>query len=89
MPYANPTGYCNPEFDKVAAQAAAAPLGQQKPFYKTYAEIVARDLNQAALTNAKAFEAVTTNFKNIDAQFNFSFNTHPNWAEAWLPKDKQ
>lgn len=89
VPYANPTGYCNPEFDKVAAQAAAAPLGQQKPFYKTYAEIVARDLNQAALTNAKAFEAVTTNFKNIDAQFNFSFNTHPNWAEAWLPKDKQ
>lgn len=89
VPYANPTGYCNPEFDKVAAQAAAAPLGQQKPFYKTYAEIVARDLNQAALTNAKAFEAVTTTFKNIDAQFNFSFNTHPNWAEAWLPKDKQ
>ncbi|SFJ73658.1 peptide/nickel transport system substrate-binding protein [Bosea sp. OK403] len=89
VPYANPTGYCNPEFDKVASLASAVPLDQQKAHYKTYAEIIARDLNQIALTNAQAFEAVTTNFKNLDAQFNFSFNTHPNWAEAWLPKDKQ
>ena len=89
VPYANPTGYCNPEFDKVAAQAASAPADQQKAFYKTYTEIVARDLNQLALTNARAFEAVSTDFKNLDAQFNFAFNTHPNWAEAWLPKDKQ
>lgn len=89
VPFANPTGYCNPEFDKVAADAASAPLDRQKALYKTYAEIVARDLNQLALTNARVFEAVTNNFKNLDAQFNFSFNTHPNWAEAWLPKDKQ
>lgn len=89
VPYANPTGYCNPEFDKVAADAASAPADRQKAHYKTYAEIIARDLNQLALTNSRVFEAVTNNFKNLDAQFNFSFNTHPNWAEAWLPKDKQ
>jgi peptide/nickel transport system substrate-binding protein len=89
VPFANPTGYCNPEFDAVAAQAASAPADLQKNHYKTYTEIVARDLNQLALVNAKAFEAVTTNFKNLDAQFNFAFNTHPNWAEVWLPKDKQ
>lgn len=89
VPYANPTGYCNPEFDKVAAEAASAAADQQKAHYKTYAEIIARDLNQLALTNARVFEAVTNNLKNLDAQFNFSFNTHPNWAEAWLPKDKQ
>jgi len=89
VPFANPTGYCDPEFDKVAADAASAPLDRQKALYKTYAEIVARDLNQLALTNARVFEAVTNNFKNLDAQFNFAFNTHPNWAEAWLPKDKQ
>ncbi|MGO4736743.1 ABC transporter substrate-binding protein [Bosea sp. 2KB_26] len=89
VPYANPTSYCNPEFDKVAANAASAPADQQKAHYKAYAEIIARDLNQLALTNSRVFEAVTNNFKNLDAQFNFSFNTHPNWAEAWLPKDKQ
>ncbi len=89
VPFANPTGYCNPEFDKVAADAASAPADKQRALYKTYAEIIARDLNQLALTNARVFEAVTTNFKNLDAQFNFAFNTHPNWAEAWLPKDKQ
>ena len=89
VPFANPTGYCNPEFDKVALDASAAPIGQQKPFYKKYAEIIARDLNQLALTDSKVFEAVSTDLKGLDAQFNFSFNTHPNWAEAWLPADKQ
>lgn len=89
VPFANPTGYCNPEFDKVALDASAAPDGQQKPFYRKYAEIIARDLNQLALTDSKVFEAVSTDLKGLDAQFNFSFNTHPNWAEAWLPADKQ
>ncbi|MBM6593115.1 ABC transporter substrate-binding protein [Microvirga pudoricolor] len=89
VPFANPTGYCNPEFDKVALDASAAPIGQQRPLYKKYAEIVARDLNQLALTDSKVFEAVSTDLKGLDAQFNFSFNTHPNWAEAWLPADKQ
>ncbi|MBM1173419.1 ABC transporter substrate-binding protein [Microvirga arabica] len=89
VPYANPTGYCNPEFDRVALEASAAPLAEQKAHYKTYAEIIARDLNQLALTSSKVFEAVSTDMKGLDAQFNFSFNTHPNWAEAWLPADKQ
>ena len=89
VPYANPTGYCNPEFDKVALEASAAPVGQQKEHYRKYAEIVARDLNQLQLTNSQVYEAVTTNLKGLDAQFNFSFNTHPNWAEAWLPASEQ
>lgn len=89
VPFANPTSYCNPEFDKVALEASAAPAGQQREHYKTYAEIVARDLNQLQLTNSQVYEAVTTNLKGLDAQFNFSFNTHPNWAEAWFPADQQ
>ena len=89
VPFANPSGYCNPEFDKVALDASAAPLAEQKAYYKKYAEIIARDLNQLALANSKVFEAVSTDLKGLDAQFDFSFNTHPNWAEAWLPADKQ
>lgn len=89
VPFANPTGYCNPEFDQVALDAAAAPLGKQMEHYSKYAEIIARDLNQLQLTNAEVYEAVTTNLKGLDAQFNFSFNTHPNWAEAWLPASEQ
>jgi peptide/nickel transport system substrate-binding protein len=89
VPYANPTGYCNPEFDKVALEASAAPAGEQKEHYRKYAEIVARDLNQLQLTNSQVYEAVSTNLKGLDAQFNFSFNTHPNWAEAWLPAEAQ
>ena len=89
VPFANPTGYCNAEFDAVALAAAAAPLGKQRESYRQYAEIVACDLNQLQLTNAQVYEAVTTNLKGLDSQFNFSFNTHPNWAEAWLPASEQ
>jgi peptide/nickel transport system substrate-binding protein len=89
VPFANPTGYCNPELDKIIAEAAAAPLDKQKAVYSKYAEIVARDINEITLTNARAFEAVSTKLKNIDAQFNVAFNTHPNWQEAWIPKDQQ
>ena len=89
VPFANPTGYCNPDFDKVALEASAAPVGQQMPHYKTYAEIIARDLNQLQLANSQVYEAVSTKFSGLDAQFNFSFNTHPNWAEAWLPTSEQ
>jgi peptide/nickel transport system substrate-binding protein len=89
VPYANPTGYCNPELDKLIAEAAAAPLDKQKAVYSKYAEIVARDINEITLTNARYFEAVSTKFKNIDAQFNAAFNTHPNWQEVWIPKGQQ
>jgi peptide/nickel transport system substrate-binding protein len=89
VPFANPTGYCNPELDKIIAEAAAAPLDKQKAVYSKYAQVVARDINEITLTNARAFEAVSTKLKNIDAQFNVAFNTHPNWQEAWVPKDQQ
>jgi peptide/nickel transport system substrate-binding protein len=89
VPFANPTGYCNPEFDQLALEAAAAPLDEQKALYKKYAEIVFRDLNSISLTNAQVFEAYSTRFENMEAQYDFAFNSHPNWAEAWLPKNKQ
>ena len=89
VPYANPTGYCNAELDKLIAQAAATPLDQQQAVYSKYAEIVARDINEITLTNARSFEAVSTKLKNIDAQFNVAFNTHPNWQEVWIPKELQ
>ena len=57
VPFANPTGYCNPEFDKVALDASAAPLAEQKAHYKKYAEIIARDLNQLALTNSQGLRS--------------------------------
>lgn len=89
VPYANPTGYCNPEFDAVALEASKAPLGHQMEHYKKYAEIIARDLNQLQLAKSQSHEAAATKLKGLDAQFNFSFNTHPNWAEAWLPASEQ
>ena len=89
VPYSNPTSYCNAELDKLIAEAAAAPIDRQKVLYSKYAEIVARDINEIALTNARYFEAVSTKLKNIDAQFNVAFNTHPNWQEVWIPKDQQ
>jgi len=89
VPYANPTGYCNADLDKLIAAAAAAPLDKQQAVYSKYTEIVARDINEITLTNARSFEAVSTKLKNIDAQFNVAFNTHPNWQEVWIPKDQQ
>ena len=89
VPYANPTGYCNAELDKLIAEAAATPIDKQKAVYSKYAEIVARDINEITLTNARYFEAVSTKLKNIDVQFNVAFNTHPNWQEVWIPKDQQ
>ena len=86
LPFVNPTGYCNPELDKAVAEAAAAPLDKQRGFYKRYAEIVARDLNEITLVSQQMHEAVSNKLDGLDAQFNFSFNTHPNWAEAWFPK---
>jgi peptide/nickel transport system substrate-binding protein len=89
VPFANPTGYCNPDFDRLALDAAAAPLDEQRSYYRQYAEVIARDLNSVSLTNAQVFEAYSNRFENMEAQYNFAFNSHPNWAEAWLPKSKQ
>ena len=87
VPYVNPTGYCNPEFDKIATQAGSAPADQRRALYTRYAEIVAQDLNELTLTNAPTYNAVATKFKNLDALFNISFNEHPSWADAWLPEN--
>jgi len=88
VPFANPTGYCNPEFDKVALEASTAPAGKQREWYRKYEEIIARDLPQLQLANSQVFEAASNKLHGLDAQFDFSFNTHPNWAEAWLPAAK-
>jgi peptide/nickel transport system substrate-binding protein len=87
VPYTNPTGYCNPELDKIALQAGSAPTEQRRALYKQYAAIVARDLNELTLTNAPTYNAVATKFQNLDAVFNISFNEHPSWADAWLPEN--
>ena len=86
LPFVNPTGYCNPEMDKAVNEAAAAPLDKQRGFYKRYAEIHARDLNQLILVSQQMNETVSNKLDGLDAQFNFSYNTHPNWAEAWYRK---
>jgi len=89
VPFTNPTGYCNPELDKIAAAAAAAPQDQRRGLYKQYEEIVARDLNEITLTNAPTYNAVSAKFHGLNEQFDISFNEHPNWAEAWLPEGNQ
>lgn len=88
LPYTNPTGYCNPELDKIAAAASAAPHDQRRALYKQYEEIIARDLNEVQLTNAPTYNAVSTRFANLDKQFDISFNEHPNWAEVWVADGK-
>ncbi len=88
VPYTNPTGYCNPELDKIAAAATAAPEDQRRALYKRYEEIIARDLNEMTLTNAPTFNAVSTRFANLDKQFDIAFNEHPNWAEVWVKDGK-
>lgn len=89
VPFANPTGYCNPELDKIALEAAQASLEDQINHYSKYAKIVARDLNEITLTSAEQYEAYSKKFQNMEAQYDFAYNSHPNWAEAWLPEDQQ
>jgi peptide/nickel transport system substrate-binding protein len=88
VPYTNPTGYCNPELDKIATEATAAPEDQRRALYKQYEEIVARDLNEMTLTNAPTYNAVSTRFANLDKQFDVAFNEHPDWAEVWVKNGK-
>ncbi|MBV9783821.1 MAG: hypothetical protein JO264_08375 [Acidisphaera sp.] len=89
VPYTNPSGYCNPELDKIAAAAAAAPQEQRRALYKQYEEIVARDLNEISLTNAPTYNAAATKFQGLDKLFDISFNEHPSWADTWLPAGSQ
>ncbi|GHF70763.1 ABC transporter substrate-binding protein [Seohaeicola zhoushanensis] len=89
VPFVNPTGYCDPELDKLIDAAAAAPEGQQQAPYAAYAAKVAEDINEITLTNVRLFEAASTRLMGLEKQFDFSYNTHPNWQEVWIPKDKQ
>ncbi|MCL4697011.1 MAG: hypothetical protein KJ023_08170, partial [Burkholderiaceae bacterium] len=65
LPFVNPTGYCSAEMDKAVADAAAAPAGQQRAFYRRYAEIAARDLNQLVLASQQMHEAVSTRLEGL------------------------
>jgi len=89
LPYVNPTGYCNPQLDRIALEAGSVPTEERRVLYKQYAEIVARDLNELTLTNAPTLHAVATKFQNLDALFNIAFNEAPSWADVWLPEDKR
>ena len=84
VPYVNPTGYCNPELDKIAEKAAAVPLDERKQWYKQYAEIVARDMPHITLTNAKKFWAVSTRFGGIDEEMDLAYNGNPSLSEVWV-----
>jgi peptide/nickel transport system substrate-binding protein len=84
LPYVNPTSYCNPALDAVAAKANTAAATDRRQYYKTYIEIVAHDLNEITLTNVSTYYGVSTRFEDLQKQFDISFNEYPNWAEVWL-----
>jgi len=68
----------------VAAKANTAAAADRRQYYKTYIEIVARDLNEITLTNVSTYYGVSTRFDNLQKQFDISFNEYPNWADVYL-----
>lgn len=84
VPYVNPTGYCNPDLDTIAAKAAAVPLEQRRQWYKQYAEIVARDMPHLTLTNARKFFAISTRFGGVDEEMDLAYNGNPSFASLWI-----
>jgi peptide/nickel transport system substrate-binding protein len=84
VPYVNPTGYCNPELDKVAAKAGTVLTEERRQWYKQYEEIVARDMPQLTLTNAKKFFAVSTRFGGIDEELDLAFNGNLSMSSVWV-----
>lgn len=83
LPYVNPTGYCDPEFDAVALEAQQAPENERRAIYGRYEQVIADALPQLPLAQAKQFEGVSTKFGGLEKQFDFAYNEHANWAEAW------
>ena len=81
VPYVNPTGYCNPDLDAIAAKAAAVPLEERRQWYKQYEEIIARDMPHLTLTNAKKFFAISSRFGGIDEEMDLAFNGNPDMVE--------
>jgi peptide/nickel transport system substrate-binding protein len=84
VPYVNPTGYCNPELDAIAATAAAVPLEERRQWYKKYEEIVARDMPHLTLTNAKKFFAISSRLGGIDEEMDLAFNGNPSMSSVWV-----
>lgn len=84
VPYVNPTGYCSPELDAVAAKAASVPTAERRQYYKRYEEIVARDMPHATLTNARKFFAISNRFGGVEAEMDLSFNGNPSLSEVWV-----
>jgi peptide/nickel transport system substrate-binding protein len=84
VPYVNPTGYCNPDLDAIAAKAAAVPLEERRQWYKQYEEIIARDMPHLTLTNAKKFFAISSRFGGIDEEMDLAFNGNPDMANVWV-----
>ena len=84
VPFVNPTGYCNPDLDVIAAKAAAVPLDERRQWYKQYEEIIARDMPHLTLTNAKKFFAISTRFGGIDEELDLAFNGNPSMASVWV-----
>lgn len=84
VPYVNPTGYCNKELDAIAVKAGAVPTAERKALYKQYEEIVARDMPQLILTNAKKFFAISSRFGGIDEEMDLAYNGNPSMTEVWV-----
>jgi peptide/nickel transport system substrate-binding protein len=84
VPYVNPTGYCNPDLDAIAAKAAAVPLEERRQWYKQYEEIIARDMPHLTLTNAKKFFAISSRLGGIDEEMDLAFNGNPDMANVWV-----
>ena len=84
VPYVNPTGYCNPDLDAIAAKAAAVPLEERRQWYKKYEEIIARDMPHLTLTNAKKFFAISSRFGGIDEEMDLAFNGNPSMSSVWV-----
>lgn len=81
--YVNPTGYCNPELDELAAAARMATSdAERKEHYTKYAQIVAEDLNQIALTNTGMAMGFSTRFDDIELEFELAFDKTPDWSYA-------
>jgi peptide/nickel transport system substrate-binding protein len=86
VPYVNPTGYCNPELDEIAAKAASVPTEERRQWYKKYEEIIARDMPHLTLTNAKKFFAISSRFGGIEEEMDLAFNGNSSMASVWVKK---
>ena len=82
VPYVNPTGYCNPDLDAIAAKAAAVPLGGAPAMVQASTRRSSRvTCRTLTLTNAKKFFAISSRFGGIDEEMDLAFNGNPQHGE--------